>query len=174
MPSTPSVTKPAGAYEVARPSGKCAVTGEPIPVGDKYMALLRETATGMERLDISLPAWKDFDKSNSLASWQTVMPAAETRRKVFVDDEILCQLFERLSDTTEPAKLNFRFVLGLILMRKRLIQYDSSRIVDGKDIWTVKPKGRPEDRLEMINPKLDEAQVAEVSSQLGEILNSEL
>ena len=28
--------------------------------------------------------------------------------------------FERLVDTTEPAKLNFRFVLGLILMRKRL------------------------------------------------------
>jgi hypothetical protein len=26
----------------------------------------------------------------------------------------------------------------------------------------------------MINPKLDEAQVAEVSTQLGEILNSEL
>ncbi len=65
MPSTPSVTKPAGAYEVARPSGKCAVTGEPIPVGEKYMALLRETATGMERLDISLPAWKDFDKSSN-------------------------------------------------------------------------------------------------------------
>ena len=174
MPSTPTVTKPAGSYEVARPSGKCAVTGEPIPVGEKYMAALRETAIGMERLDISLAAWKDFDKSNLLASWQSVMPEPQAKKKVFVDDEVLCQLFERLADTAEPAKLNFRFVLGLILMRKRLIQYESSRIVDGKDIWTVKPKGRPDDRLEMVNPKLDEAQVAEVSTQLGEILNSEL
>lgn len=170
-PAKPAAT--AGGYEVARPSGKCAVTGEVIAPDDKYMAALRETPTGMERVDVSLGAWKDFDRSGLLASWQTVMPRPEAKKKVFVDDEVLATLFERLADTTEPAKVNFRFVLGLILMRKRLIQYESSKTVDGQDVWVVKPRGR-DDRLEMVNPKLDELQVAEVSTQLGEILNSEL
>jgi hypothetical protein len=37
----------------------------------------------------------------------------------------------------------------------------------------VRFKGR-DDRLDLINPKLDESQVHEVSTQLGQILNEEL
>jgi hypothetical protein len=90
-----------------------------------------------------------------------------------VDDGVLCELFERLASTTEPAKLNFRFVLGLILMRKRMIVYEDTRQEEGKEIWSVRFKGR-DDRLNLLNPKLDEQQVMEVSQQLGEILNEEL
>jgi hypothetical protein len=161
-------------YDVSRPLGKCHVTGNMIDPGAKMMAALRETTTGFERLDISLDAWPDFDRKDVLAFWQTVMPTPQqTKKKLFVDDQVLCELFERLATTTEPAKLNFRFVLGLILMRKRMIVYESTRVEEGKEIWKVRFKGR-EDELDLINPKLDEQQVMEVSQQLGEILNEEL
>ena len=58
------------------------------------------------------------------------MPKGEQKKKIFVDDQVLCEIFERLADTTEPPKLNFRFVLGLILMRKahdRLRRYSRGR-----------------------------------------------
>jgi len=90
-----------------------------------------------------------------------------------VDDEVLCTLFERLADTSEPAKVNFRFVLGLILMRKRIVLFETSRQEEGRDVWVVRLKGR-EDRLDLVDPKLTESQVADVSQQLGEILNEEL
>jgi hypothetical protein len=163
-----------GGYEVSRPHGKCFVTGNSIDPGIKLMAALRETPQGFERLDVSLDAWPTFDRKDVLAFWQTVMPSPQqVKKKLFVDDQVLCELFERLSQTTEPAKLNFRFVLGLILMRKRMIVYESTRIEDGKEIWTVRFRGR-EDKLDLVNPRLDEQQVMEVSQQLGEILNEEL
>jgi hypothetical protein len=71
------------------------------------------------------------------------------------------------------VKINFRFVLGLILMRKRLIAYEDAKKDDGKDVWVVRMKGK-EERLNLIDPKLDEQQVTEVSQQLGEILNQEM
>jgi hypothetical protein len=163
----------AGGYEVARPQGRCHVSGEPIAPGEKFMAALRETATGFERLDVSMAQWPNFDRTDIIGFWQTVMPQAEQKKKLFVDDQLLCELFERLATTTEPAKLNFRFVLGLILMRKRMIIYETTRIEDGREIWSVRFKGR-EDRLDLLNPKLDEQQVLEVSQQLSEILNEEL
>jgi hypothetical protein len=178
-PTTPqstsqSTSRPQGSgYEVARPLGKCAVTGELIPAGEKFMAALRETPMGFERVDVSMSAWKGFDRKDVLAFWQATMPAQEQKKKVFVDDEVLCDLFERLKDTTEPPKLNFRFVLGLILMRKKMLVYENSRNEDGKDIWVLHFKGR-EEKLDLLNPRLDEAQVAEVSQQLGQILNEEL
>jgi hypothetical protein len=109
-----------------------------------------------------------------LAFWQTIMPHPQAvKKKLFVDDQVLCELFERLSSATEPAKLNFRFVLGLILMRKRMIVYESTRMDAESEIWQVRFKGK-EAMLDLLNPKLHEQQVAEVSQQLGEILNEEL
>ena len=167
-------TKPTTGYDVARPLGKCHVSGQAIEPGMKYMAALRETLTGLERLDISTEAWQEFDRKDVLAFWQAVMPAAQqVKKKVFVDDQVLCELFERLGTTTEPAKLNFRFVLGLILMRKRMVQYESTRKDESREVWQVRFKGR-QDLLDLVNPQLAEDQVAAVSQQLGEILNEEL
>ena len=174
-PNSSTQPKPQGSgYEVAKPLGKCHITGEPIAVGEKFMAALRETPMGFERVDVCMSAWPQFDRKDVVAFWTATMPALEQKKKLFVDDEVLCDLFERLKDTTEPPKLNFRFVLGLILMRKKMLIYDTSRNdAEGKDIWTLHFKGR-EDKLDLLNPKLDEAQVAEVSQQLGQILNEEL
>jgi hypothetical protein len=173
--STAAPAKPqgSGGYDLGRPTGKCALSGADIVPGDKFMAALRETPTGFERLDIATTAWPDFDRKDIVGFWQTTMPAAEHKKKVFVDDEVLCELFERLKDTEEPAKLNFRFVLGLILMRKKLLIYDGSRSEEGRDIWTLHFKGK-EDKLDLIDPKLNESAMTEVSQQLGQILNEEL
>src|SRR5437763_16911922 len=98
-------------------------------------------------------------------------------KKLYDDDEVLRDMIERLSYTTEPAKLNFRFVLGLILMRKRLLIYQTT-LLDGsvnpeREIWVMRFKGR-DNTMDMVNPHLKEEQVQEVSKQLGEILNEEL
>lgn len=170
---TKATNTPAG-YEVARPRGQCVVCQTQIEPGNPLMAALRETQTGFERLDVCLNCWGEFDKADLVGFWRTVMPKHEQKKKLFVDDEVLCQLFERLHDTTEPAKLNFRFVLGLILMRKRLIVYESSRHDEaGKELWQVRFKGKDQ-MMELLNPKLDESQIQDVSTQLGEILNEEL
>jgi hypothetical protein len=169
-----------GGIQVAKPGGTCAVSGRAITAGERFMAAVRETPAGLERIDVAPEHWEAFDKAGLLAFWQTVMPRAEEKKKVFVDDEVLCNLFERLADATEPAKIHFRFVLGLILMRKRLVLYDATRHEEEgpgesgpRDVWVVRMKGR-EDKLDLVDPKLDEKQVMEVSQQLGEILNEEL
>jgi hypothetical protein len=159
--------------DVPRSGGKCAISGRAIAPGEKYFAAIRETAEGIERLDIAAECWKDFDKTGLLADWQTIQTKADEKKKIFVDDEVLCSLFERLSDATEPAKISFRFVLGLILMRKRLVLYDGTRHDEGRDVWIVRLKGKTE-QMDLVDPKLDEQQMTEVSRQLGQILNEEM
>jgi hypothetical protein len=163
--------KQAGAFSIARPAGRCSVTGRELVVNEKFMAALRETPAGLERLDVATEAWEAFDKSSLLAFWIARMPATEEKRPLFVDDTVLLDLFERLGDATDAAKINFRFVLGLILMRKRLLIYERSRN-EGPDrqFWVVRLKGR-EATLDMLDPKLDEQQVRDVSGQLGQILS---
>jgi hypothetical protein len=168
-----AANKPTTGYEVARARGQCVTCQRQIEPGQSLMAALKEIPTGFERLDVCLDCWGVFEKSDLVGFWKTTMPLVEQKKKLFVDDEVLCQLFERLAETTEPAKLNFRFVLGLILMRKRLIIYEGSRTEDGREIWQVRFKGK-EQMMDLLNPRLDESQVMDVSNQLGEILNEEL
>ena len=161
-----------GSYDVARPGGKCIVTGKDILPGEKFMAAVKETPVALERADVCLDAWKDYPREGLLAFWQTTMPQPNAKKKLFVDDEVLRQIFEKLADTDEPAKLNFRFVLGLILMRKRIIVYEDTRQEDGKEIWTVRYRGK-DDQLDLLNPQLDDQKIVEVTQHLGEILNEE-
>jgi hypothetical protein len=86
---------------------------------------------------------------------------------------MLMAFFERLSSETEQEKVNFRFVLALVLMRRRRLKYDSSRTVDGKDIWRLRMTGT-QDFVEVVNPNLDESQVSQMTGQIGQILQVEL
>jgi hypothetical protein len=171
----PAAGGPAG-YALSRPQGKCSVCAGDIAEGDKFTAAVRETAAGLERIDLDSACWEAFDKSALLAYWRMAMPSAHgpAKPRVFVDDAVLCDLFDRLADTPadEPAKINFRFVLGLVLMRKRLLAYESTHVENGREFWTVRLKGRDE-LIDLQNPRLDEEQVAQVSTQLGQILSGE-
>ena len=61
---------------------------------------------------------------------------------------------------------------GLTFNRVK-VDLKSHRTEDGRDIWEMHFKGR-EDNLDLLDPKLDESQMQEVSQQLGQILNEEL
>ena len=177
LTKTGGATAPAGGYDVSRPHGKCALCDKPISPDHKYMAALRETPAGFERLDVCLDCWGGFGRENVVGFWRTTMPHAEQKKKLFVDDEVLCELFERLASATDAGKLNFRFVLGLILMRKRMLVYESSRkegqAEQEREIWVVRFRGR-EEKLDLLNPSLTEDQMQDVSRQLSEIRNGEL
>ena len=162
-------------YPVGRPSGRCFVTSEPITVGQPYVAALRETVSGFERLEFTPAAWADWpaeQKAGLLAFWRTTMPASEPeKRRLLVDDEILAELFRRLAAVSEPEKLAFRFMLGLILMRKKKLVFEGSETdAAGRDVWRMRFR-KEEDMHDLVDPKLDETQLEEVGRQVGQILS---
>lgn len=165
-------------YDISRASGQCAATGQPINPGDSYVACLVERADddGFDRVDYAEAAWQSGARPERLFSfWKTRM-VEPSRRRVFVDDEVLLSLFDRLADETQPQRQAYRFVIGLILMRKRLLRCEGTRVEDGRSLWLMRRKGEPTDYppLEMVDPRLSERDVQDVADQLGEILRGEL
>ena len=60
----------------------------------KFHAALRETPIAFEAASTSpTTPGPNFLKADLLASWQTVMPIGEAKKKIFVDDEVLLELF---------------------------------------------------------------------------------
>jgi len=180
----------APAYDVQRPTGRCAVTGRDLVPGEPYIAMLVEEGQALRRVDVGLEAWQATQRPENLfCFWKTVAPEPNAKKKVFVDDEVLMNLLERLADADQPQRVAFRFVLALILMRKKLLRYDRTDkrpAADGSDqeYWVMTPKldlskgplGRWDEgrSFEVLDPHLDEEGVRAVTDQLSEILQAEL
>lgn len=161
------------AYPVGKPRGICAVSGVVISPGEAFISALVETPAGFERRDVRIEAWPDFPRDQVLAFWRTTMPAGEPKKKnILVDDATLADIFERLANVDSPEKIAFRFVLGLVLLRKRLLTHESTRKTAAGDVWVVRLRGRAEP-MEMIDPHVDESQIQMVQEQLAQVLSED-
>ena len=160
-------------WEIEKPLGQCYGSGRKIEYSEEYFAALVETNQGLQRRDFCAEYWQE-QKPEVFCYWKTKLPHPDQKKQIFVDDEMLMAFFERLAEESEQEKVNFRFVLALILMRKRRLKYDSSKIVEGKEIWRLRIVGSDREFIEVINPNLDEEQIEQLSSQLSQILQVEL
>lgn len=177
-------------WEVAKTQGVCAGCGNNIEPGqDCYAALLEKQETSeqksekkseensqstspLTRLDYCQQCWQQ-QSPQSFCFWKTRVPVPAQKQKLLVDDEVLLDLFERLAKEDEQAKINFRFVLALILMRKRILKYERTELREGQEIW-IMGQVCQQTKHKVKNPRLDDAQITEVSEQLSDILRSEL
>lgn len=174
---------------------------------------------GFRRIDVSLEAWDEGHRPDGVfAHWKAEVAEPNAKKKVFVDNDVLLNLLRRLADADAPDRIAFRFVLALILMRKKMVRYDrtenrkamvtttvppSDEEAPGnpgkfentetaetiteeveQEWWLLTPKLDPakgpmgkwndEESIEVMNPRLDDERITQVTEQLGEILNGEL
>ncbi|OHB77173.1 MAG: hypothetical protein A2Z25_22005 [Planctomycetes bacterium RBG_16_55_9] len=159
-------------WEINKPLGQCYGSGRKIEYGEEYFGALVKTEEGLQRRDFCADYWEK-EKPEVFCYWKTKLPQPGQRKPLFVDDQMLMAFFERLEKETEQEKMNFRFVLALILMRKRILKYEDTATDNGREIWRLRIVGDKQ-IAEVINPHLDEEQVGQLSSQIGEILQADL
>ncbi len=159
-------------WEINRPLGQCCGSGRKIEFGEDYYAALVETEQGLQRRDFSGEYWEQA-KPPVYCFWKTKLAAPDEKKRLFVSDDMLMAFFERLAPETEAEKVNFRFVLALVLMRKRRLKYDSTRVDAARELWRLRVAG-DKDLVEVVNPHLDENQIETLTSQIGQILQADL
>jgi hypothetical protein len=159
-------------WEVQPAAGRCAITGRKLQEGEEFYSALFEDGETFRRVDYSPESWKG-PPEGSYCHFKSRMPVKEKRKKLLVDNDILSSFFLRLADDAEPARVQFRFVLALILMRKRLLRYEGSKVEAGVEVWRmILMTDRSEHRV--VNPRLTDEQIEGVSSQLSAILHGDM
>jgi hypothetical protein len=159
-------------WEIKKPLGECCGSGKPIEEGQDYVGALVETQDGLERRDFSIEFW-EAGRPEVFCFWRTRLAATDEKKERFVDDDMLMAFFERLANETDAEKLRFRFVLALVLMRKRRLKYDATKMDGPHEIWSLRVVGT-KDVVEVVNPRLDEEQIEQLTSQIGQILHTDL
>jgi hypothetical protein len=166
-------------FKISRPEGTCSRCSQSLSPGEEIVALVKAGDEELLREDYHLGCWVEpMEKQASanrdvLGVWRTKIPRKQEKKKLLIDDELLVNFFERLAGQDEQARVNLRYVLALILMRKRLLKYQGMvRRDDGTELWQVKLRGQDEPR-EVVDPKLDEFMISQLSASLGEIIQGD-
>lgn len=159
-------------WEVERAKGRCVSTGRLFEEGEEFFTVLFEDGDSFRRADYCLDAWEGCPE-DSYCHFKTRVPVKEKRKQLLVNNELLVNFFSRLATDKVPVRIHFRFVIALILMRKRILRYERSVVEDGSEIWDM-TLVHDQTKHRVSNPRLSDDQIEEVSRQLSTILHDDM
>ncbi len=170
-------------FSLGRFTAVCASTGRALAPGEPIIATLCDAPPGDQsgheflRRDFSVQAWDSGARPEGLVCfWRTTAPDSDQKRRLLVDDDTLAELFDRLEGDDRPQRLAYRWLLCLILLRKRLLRHVRVDRDGETETWLVQKRGMDETipPIRVRNPKIRDEDLQELAEHLGEVMQSEL
>lgn len=188
-------------YEIETSDYRCHACSREIACEAAYFSAVFFEAEQFRRKNSCLECWKpapDADGSPVYAFWRTRRPPlpADKPKRMHFDTELILEFFRRLDETAPtgdgnvlagasrsgaaglhpPSSLRaeIRFVLALLLIRKKVLVLESTAERDGCEFLKVSLKRGPKGTHWIKNPNLDAAQLEKVKVKIGELLEMQL
>src|ERR1022692_3429065 len=112
-------------YQIQPNSRRCTVTGRELQMGERFYSVLLEEDRQLVRKDYSTEAWQG-PPQGAVSFWTGHVLAATDKAKPRFDDDLLEDCFGRLEGQMESGRVNFRYVVALLLMRRRRLRFENS------------------------------------------------
>ena len=164
-------------WNIQKFNAECSSCRRKFSGGDTLFSAIFDRTQQFERQDYCPACWENAHPEQSAFSyWKTHVPTKEEERKLFVDDNVLLDFFMRLvgEQGDQPEhKTKFRYILALVLMRKKVLRFVDILREDGKDFLVLR---YPREKLEfkVLDPGLTDDEADTVKEDLSQILNAEV
>jgi hypothetical protein len=155
-------------YHIQGPTRRCVITGRELRPGERAFTVLIDQEGRFIRQDYSTEAWQG-PPSNAFGFWQGKVPTPEGPRRPPIDDEMLLECLRRLEGQEDGPRGPFRYVVALLLLRRKRLKFESARTVNGQEILKLRC-ARSRQVFEVANPGLDEAALDTVQDEVFKVL----
>ena len=158
-------------YQIQATSRRCAATGRELRPGEKFYSVLLDQGGQFIRQDFATEAWHG-PPAGAFSFWLSRVPAHEQDWKPPIDDEMLFDCFQRLEGETEPGRVNFRYVVGLLLMRRKRLKFEEARVENEHEFLRLRCM-KTKAVYDVVNPRLTEAEMSAVQEEVFKVLGWE-
>jgi hypothetical protein len=155
-------------WEIKSRAHQCSRTGREFVEGEFFYTLLIREGEGFRREDLSEEAWKERnDNIQPFSFWRSKYdpPAPPPAEPLPRDDAE--GLLRRLIQENDPAYANVRYILALMLERKRVIR----PLESSDDDMLVYEHLSTGETLVLANPKLSFDRIPEVQREVSALLD---
>jgi hypothetical protein len=154
-------------YQIESNTRRCAISGRELKTGERFFSVLLEQAGKLERRDYSAESWQG-PPGGTFSFWSGKIPAADVNRFPRIDEEGLVDCFERLENETSCDRVRFRFVVALLLMRKKRLKFQETSA--GSADYLTLQCGRTGKTYRVVDPHLSEEEMASVQEEVLRVL----
>jgi len=119
-------------FEIQRCSRQCSKSGRLIEPGEAYYSVLANESGTVVRHDYATEAW-DGPPETYVGWWKARLPGGKSRKPTWAPNDVMLELFGQLEQ--QPDQADTRFVLSLLLVRRRVMRLDGyEREADGSEV----------------------------------------
>lgn len=155
-------------YQLQGPAKQCTATGRVLKPGDAFYTALTDEAGQFVRKDYAREAWNE-PPPGTIAWWAGKIPEGGAPPKPTINDALLVDCLEHLTDTVEPDRLNFRYVVALLLMRRKRLRFDDLKKTGDREVMILRDM-KTNRRHEVLDPKLSDEAMETVRQEVFKVL----
>jgi hypothetical protein len=111
-------------FEVAHCSRRSSVSGRALAAGETYFSTLHLDGGTPVRRDFAADEWQGAG-DDAIAWWRSCVPEGDAAKPKLAPSDVLLNLFVELA--AQPTEAEFRYVLGLLLLRRKLVRLEETR-----------------------------------------------
>jgi len=162
-------------WKIERRSGVCVRCERVFEDGEKHASTLSVTGEALARADLCAGCWSQApaargERAADTLFWWFTRHTSEKRKTLQLDLASLERLFVELEGRPEARVRELRYVLCLLLMRKRRLKLEKVEREEAGESFLVR-RPRRDERLRVFAFDFDAARIAEVRSELQAIFD---
>ena len=116
-------------FEIQRSTRRCAATDRALEPGEWCYSVLEVRGADVERKDYAASAWSG-PPAEAFAWWKSRVPEPHAKKIKLAPNEVLLELFDELAQ--RPESEDMRYVLALLLVRRRVLRLDGPALPAAK------------------------------------------
>jgi len=155
-------------YEIQRCTRHCHTTGRELAPGETYFSVLLAEGAEVKRYDFSPEAWPG-PPEGAIGWWRSQIPDRKSQRMHWAPNDVMLEFFDELAE--QPEKQDMRYVLSLLLVRRRVMRHEETREDEqGREVLVLYcPRREATYEVPAVSPQQPE-RIEEIQQELAALL----
>ncbi len=154
-------------YEIQRCTRRCSVTDRDLAPGEQFYSAIFSEEAELVRYDYSVDAWSG-PPQGAVGWWKSRMPVANEKRMRWAPNDVMLEFFEQLGQ--QPDKRDMRYVLALLLVRRRVMRLEEKESDENGGEVLVLYCPRRETTYKVPESTPDESRIEAIQEELARLL----
>jgi hypothetical protein len=155
-------------YQIQANTRRCAASGRELRPGERIYSVLLDEGGAFVRKDYGSETWQG-PPPGAFSFWAGRVPPPEGNRRPRIDDDLLLDCFQRLEGQTDPGRVNFRYIVALLLLRRKRLRFEEVRVVGERECLYLRCP-RTGNAYQVENPRLTDEEMAAVQEEVFKVL----
>jgi hypothetical protein len=154
-------------YDLQRCTRHCATSGRELSPGEAFYSTLTSEGSNLVRRDFAVEAWQG-PPEGVVGWWKSRMPDPTAKKARMAPNDVLLELFDQWEH--DPNQEDIRYVLVLLLVRRRVMRVEEQEVAEAGRSFTVLycPRRETSYKVPIVVP--DSERTAQIQEELSRLL----